>query len=106
MAINRRIISEWHVIKHVLKIHPYERIEKFIQEVCWRTYWKGYLEHHPSIWDNYVNDVENLETLKLDQLYKNAIRSETGIECFDFWMLTLKDKGTQLLLSSLMIVYC
>ena len=31
MAINRRIISEWHVIKHVLKIHPYERIEKFIK---------------------------------------------------------------------------
>ena len=93
MAINRRIISEWHVIKHVLKIHPYERIEKFIQEVCWRTYWKGYLEHYPSIWDNYVNDVENLETLKLDQLYKSAVRGETGIECFDFWVLTLKDKG-------------
>lgn len=93
MAINRRIMSEWHVIKYILNIYSYEKIEKFIQEVCWRTYWKGYLEHHSSIWDDYVDDVKNLEPIKLDQLYKNAIRGETGIKCFDFWVLTLIKKG-------------
>ena len=93
MAINRRIISEWYVIKHILKVHPYEKVEKFVQEVCWRTYWKGYLEHHPSIWNDYIDNIKNLEFLKLNQSYRNAIKGETGIECFDFWMLTLIEKG-------------
>ena len=74
MAINRRIMSEWHVIKYILNIYSYEKIEKFIQEVCWRTYWKGYLEHHSSIWDDYVDDVKNLEPIKLNQLYNLLLR--------------------------------
>ena len=57
-AINRRIICEWEVVKNVLDSHSFKKVEKFIQEICWRTYWKGYLEHYPHIWVNYLNDIE------------------------------------------------
>tara|TARA_B100000886_G_C20420358_1_gene491277 strand:- start:1258 stop:2439 length:1182 start_codon:yes stop_codon:yes gene_type:complete len=92
-AINRRIIAEWDVARHVLSFHPYTKVEKFIQEICWRTYWKGYLEHYPSIWHRYIKDVEKMQELKNYLNFKNAVSAKTGIECFDFWMDELKNNG-------------
>ena len=40
--ITHRIIDEEEVIKLVHSKYPYVKIEKFIQEVFWRTYWKGW----------------------------------------------------------------
>ena len=38
------IISEIEIIKRTLKKHLFSKSEKFIQEVLWRIYWKGWLE--------------------------------------------------------------
>ena len=51
--IRRRTISEVEVLKSVLGAHSPQSAEKFIQEVFWRTYWKGWLELRPSVWANY-----------------------------------------------------
>ena len=48
--IRRRTISEVEVLKSVLGAHSPQSAEKFIQEVFWRTYWKGWLELRPSVW--------------------------------------------------------
>ena len=40
-AITRRILTEQFVVNRVLKFFPFNKVEKFIQEICWRTYWKG-----------------------------------------------------------------
>ena len=92
-AITRRVIAEWDVARHVLNFHPYIKVEKFIQEICWRTYWKGYLEHYPSIWLRYREDVEKMQDHKTHLNFKNAVSGNTGIECFDFWMNELKNSG-------------
>ena len=92
-AINRRIICEWEVVKHVLNTYSYNKVEKFVQEICWRTYWKGYLEHYPHIWANYLNDVEHMKDIKESQNYIDAISSQTGIECFDHWIKDLVCDG-------------
>ena len=89
-AINRRIICEWEVVKNVLNSHSFKKVEKFIQEICWRTYWKGYLEHYPHIWVNYLSDIEHMKDLKKGQAYIEAVGGRTGIECFDHW---IKDLG-------------
>jgi len=89
-AINRRIICEWEVVKNVLDSHSFKKVEKFIQEICWRTYWKGYLEHYPHIWVNYLSDVKYMKDLKKGQAYIEAVDGRTGIECFDHW---IKDLG-------------
>ena len=39
--IRKRILHETEVIKHCLNKYPYQKIEKFIQEIFWRVYWKG-----------------------------------------------------------------
>ena len=92
-AINRRIICEWEAVKCVLNTYSYKKVEKFVQEICWRTYWKGYLEHYPSIWANYLNDVKHMKDIKEDQTYINAINGKTGIKCFDHWIKDLVQDG-------------
>ena len=39
--LRRRFISENEVLRIVLKDHKINNIEKFIEEIFWRTYWKG-----------------------------------------------------------------
>ena len=47
--IRRRIISEVEVLKAILNKHNLSSAEKFVQEVFWRTYWKGWLEMRPTV---------------------------------------------------------
>ena len=51
--IRKRIIHEIEVLQECLKFNKYENIEKFVQEVFWRTYWKGWLEGRSEIWKKY-----------------------------------------------------
>ena len=53
-ALRHRLLSEEEVIAAVLATHRFSAVEKFVQEVVWRTYWKGWLEQHPGVWDDYV----------------------------------------------------
>jgi hypothetical protein len=88
--ISHRVINEYDVIGSALSSYPLSKIEKYIQEVFWRVYWKGWLEHRPMVWSDYFsyshNDNNNTD-------YNNAIEGTTGIECFDSWVVELKDKN-------------
>ena len=71
---------------------------KFIQEVFWRSYFKGWMEQHPSVWHSYLNSLETaLEALERDKFrktdYDEAITGRTGIDCFDHWCDELKETG-------------
>ena len=45
--IRHRLVLEEEVLQAVLREHSPEAADKFIQELCWRTYWKGWLEMRP-----------------------------------------------------------
>ena len=45
--ISHRILNEFELIKNVLSKYKLNEVEKFIQEVFWRIYWKGWLELRP-----------------------------------------------------------
>jgi deoxyribodipyrimidine photo-lyase len=47
--VRRRIITEHEIVSEVLKHHNLKEAHKFIQEILWRTYWKGWLEMRPAI---------------------------------------------------------
>ena len=53
--ISHRIISEYSVVKRSLDRYKFNKIEKYIQEVFWRIYWKGWLEHRPKVWNDYLS---------------------------------------------------
>lgn len=53
-ALRHRLISEEEALAAVLAVHRFAAVEKFVQEVVWRTYWKGWLEQHPGVWEDYI----------------------------------------------------
>ncbi len=97
-ALRRRLISEQEVVDAVLARHGLAAAEKFVSEVFWRTYWKGWLEQRPTVWEDYGAAVERaLEQLDavsgLSRRYASAIDGSTGIDCFDAWARELKETG-------------
>ena len=84
-AITRRIISEDYIVHKILKSFSFNSVEKYIQEICWRTYWKGYLEYRSQIWKDYLNDLEKFEFEKESSDYTKAISGETTIVCYNDW---------------------
>ena len=59
--ITHGVLTEKEVIKLSLKKNSLPKIEKFIQEVLWRVYWKGWLELRPNVWMDYIIDLNNLK---------------------------------------------
>jgi len=88
--ISHGVIQEKEILKKCLDKHSYGVIEKFIQEVLWRNYWKGWLELRPSLWQDYLKDLQELENHKLDISYLEAVSGNTKIECFNDWVNELK----------------
>jgi hypothetical protein len=92
--ITHGVISELEVIKKSLNKFSFIKNEKFIQEVLWRTYWKGWLELRPSVWTDYLNELKKIrKEFKDNSNYKNAIDGKTEIECFNEWVNELKENG-------------
>lgn len=94
--VRRRMISEHEVIAAVLASEGPKRADKFIQEVCWRTYWKGWLEARPEIWTRFLVDRDVArDSLSADaaKLLMQAETGATGIEGFDDWARELVETG-------------
>ena len=95
--IKKRIIHEKEVLQTCLKVYKFEAIEKFIQEIFWRTYWKGWLEGRPKVWEDYTKKLNAFENEKnstnFHKDYLKAINGKTCIECFDTWTQELIEYG-------------
>ena len=100
--LRHRLITEAEVVAAVLREHSEKEAEKFIQEICWRTYWKGWLEMRPQVWFEYLNEVQILRERMgndsgldpdLHDRVQKAERGVTGIECLDAWANELRETG-------------
>ena len=92
--ITHGILNEQEVIKKSLNKFSFSKNEKFIQEVLWRTYWKGWLELRPNVWSDYLIELSKIkEEFKNNQKYLNAIEGKTNIQCFNSWANELKENN-------------
>ncbi|MDC0940326.1 FAD-binding domain-containing protein [Candidatus Pelagibacter sp.] len=92
--ITHGVINELEVIDKSLKKFSFAKNEKFIQEVLWRVYWKGWLELRPNVWSDYLVELNNLRNeFKNNQNFLNAIEGKTNIECFNQWVKELKENN-------------
>lgn len=96
--LRHRLLLEREVLEAVLAEHTFDAAEKFIQELFWRAYFKGWLERRPQIWNAYRQGL----TTQLDKLehdadlrvaFDRAVRGNTGIDCFDAWTKELLETG-------------
>ena len=96
--IRHRLLLEDEVLEAVLARHSGDAADKFVQEVFWRAYFKGWMEQHPAAWRNYRRDVNaSIAGLESDAdlcaAYDRAISGETGIDGFDDWVNELVTTG-------------
>ena len=88
--ISHRLITEYEVAKKVLSKFPYQKVEKYIQEIFWRVYWKGWLELRPQVWTDFTEDLKGIEE---DKNYQIAVSGKTEIQCFNDWVNELKENN-------------
>ena len=96
--IRHRLLLESEVLDATLQRHSLESSTRFVQEVFWRTYFKGWMEQHPDVWADYRANVAGLikgldADAELMQRYADAVNGSTGIDCFDAWARELKHTG-------------
>ncbi len=96
--LRHRLLTEAEVAQAVIARHGMAAADKFLQELCWRTYWKGWLELRPGIWADYRRGVaQALDRVAaeagLRRDWEAACRGETGIDGFDHWARELAATG-------------
>ena len=88
--ISHRILLEYDLIKDIKKKYNGDNVNKFIEEVYWRIYWKGWLENKPCVWDNFISKkVDKFDYL----LYEQAINGKTNLSYFNSWVAELKENN-------------
>lgn len=95
--LRHRLVTEAEVIDATRSAHP-RGAEKFLAEVWWRTYWKGWLELRPGIWAAYRQGVQaalNRQAAEpgLAARAEAAMLGGTGIDAFDHWAQELVATG-------------
>ena len=94
--LRRRRVLEEEVLGFARTVGTVERVEKFVQEVVWRTYWKGWLEARPGVWHAYLARLRSLDDT-LPQADRDrlacAIAGTTDLPYFNAWRGQLTSTG-------------
>ena len=92
--VTHGVIGEVELIKKSLNKYSFVKNEKFIQEIMWRTFWKGWMELRPDVWTDYLLELNQIkDKYKNDQDYKKAVEGSTEIQCFNEWVGELKENN-------------
>ena len=89
-AIRHRLIIEEEVVAAVLRVHPFARVEKFVQEVYWRRYWKSWLSLRLQVWSDFLSD---LKTLPENHVVRCVEQAQSGSAVIDYFASELVRTG-------------
>ena len=96
--VRMKVLDEADVCRAILDQITAHDANKFIAEVWWRTYWKGWMEQRPAVWAQYREDLTRLHNevqtqSGLRQRWEEACLGQTGIKPFDHWAQELAETG-------------
>ena len=77
-AVRHWLVLEEELIDSALARHSFPSVEKFVQEVVWRTYWKGWLELRPGVWTDYREQVARLRRSAPDDTLARVAEVTSG----------------------------
>ena len=87
--IRHRLLLEEEIVQAAEEAHGLEA-RAFVEQVLWRTYWRGWLEHRPAVWLSYRRGLDHArDRLAVEEglrrVFHDATEGDTGIACFDAW---------------------
>lgn len=96
--VRHRLVTERTLVNAALADHGPQGAERFVQEVFWRTYFKGWLENRPAVWDRYRVGLEtDLAALDRDPRLRRAVEAAeagaTGLPYMDAWAEEVVETG-------------
>ncbi|WP_027283218.1 FAD-binding domain-containing protein [Rubritepida flocculans] len=96
--VRHRLLLEEELVGAALARHRFAEAEKFVQEVFWRSYWKGFLALRPAMWAEYRARVAEEQARLAIQgglraAVERAMAGRTGLACFDAWARELVETG-------------
>ena len=92
--LRHRLLLESEAIGSALAAHGTEAAGRFIEEVFWRSYWKGWLEQRPAVWTEYRAGVAAALAGPQAAPAAEAAAGRSGIACLDAWARELAEMGT------------
>ena len=85
--VTHRILLEYELIYDIKNKYKVKNSSKFIEEIFWRVYWKGWLENRPKVWKNFISK----KNIDYDyDLYERAINGNTELDFYNSWVLELR----------------
>ena len=96
--LRHRLITEAEVIAAVTARHGPDMAGKFLSEIGWRLYFKGWMELRPGVWEAYGAGLRRaLDRIATEEglrsRWEAACRGETGIADFDHWAREIAEDG-------------
>ena len=96
--LRHRLLTEHEVVAAAIAMHGARGAQKFLEEVLWRTYFKGWLQLRPAVWASFVAERDAMREVARndDALATRLAQAEagtTGIDGFDDWARELAQTG-------------
>lgn len=92
-VIRHRLITEDETAAAVLAVHPLSKVEKFVQEIYWRRYWKAWLSLRPVVWADYRESLKRLQETEASAILEQAAAGELGNSIIDHFARELVETG-------------
>ena len=92
-AIRHRLVTEDEVAAAVLEVYPLARVEKFIQEIYWRRYWKSWLSLRPEVWTEFRTTLAELMRGGGGAVIARAEQGQMGNAVIDHFTRELVETG-------------
>jgi len=85
--ISHRVLLEYELLKEVKNKYQPKNVNKFIEEIYWRIYWKGWMENRPNVWRDFISRKDYEYD---NETYKKAINGNSELGFFNSWVNELK----------------
>lgn len=95
-AVRCRLITEDELVAESMERYSFSTVEKWLQEVCWRRYWKGWLEMRPGVWRNWCERVAWWQENGAGSLWRRAEQvtaGRSGVAVMDGFARELVETG-------------
>ncbi len=92
-AIGSRLLLEDEIIADTLASHSLASVEKWVQEICWRRYWKGWLECRPGVWRDYQDRLQLEHPASVVRRVEEVAAGRSGVAVMDRFARELVETG-------------